>query len=356
MAMAQQAKLQTQLHPTIDESSGMLNIAGRIITHNDSGGETNLYEVDTVNGDVIREVFIANAKNVDWEALAFDNKYIYIGDIGNNYGDRTDLKIYLVEIAQVLFAPNDTAFAETIEISYADQTDFSNQVYSTNFDAESLVVVDDSLYLLTKNWGDYKTNVYPVPREPGTYALTKVDSMDVQGVITDATYDDQAQRLFLAGYTAGGPFVVGVTNFTPHHFSTGDIFRKTIQIPQGYSWKIEACATLEDDIYNLATETNSGGPAGLYWVSMNVEDAQPTAIESKNKQEIKVYPNPATNEITHTHVAGTIAKIYTLQGKELMSSSDNQIDVSSLAIGSYSVVFHHPSGEIIATQKLVVRR
>jgi hypothetical protein len=63
-----------------------------IITHNDSGGQANLYEINASTGAVLRTVAITNATNVDWEDIAQDALYIYIGDIGNNFGNRTDLK------------------------------------------------------------------------------------------------------------------------------------------------------------------------------------------------------------------------------------------------------------------------
>jgi hypothetical protein len=65
-----------------------------IITHNDSGGQANLYEINASTG-ALRTVAITNATNVDWE-YAQDASYIYIGDIGNNFGNRTDLKIYKI--------------------------------------------------------------------------------------------------------------------------------------------------------------------------------------------------------------------------------------------------------------------
>jgi hypothetical protein len=34
---------------------------------------------------VLRTVAITNATNVDWEDIAQDASYIYIGDIGNNF-------------------------------------------------------------------------------------------------------------------------------------------------------------------------------------------------------------------------------------------------------------------------------
>jgi len=74
--------------------------------------------------------------------------YIYIGDFGNNAGTRTDLKVYRVDISD--YFTNDTVNAEIIHFTYADQTNFSNQIYAHNFDAEALISIGDSLYIFTK--------------------------------------------------------------------------------------------------------------------------------------------------------------------------------------------------------------
>ena len=86
------------LDGSIEESSGMIFLDGRTITHNDSGGGAILFEVDQQTCKVTRQVAIANATNRDWEDIEQDGTYIYIGDIGNNNGTRQDLKIYRILI------------------------------------------------------------------------------------------------------------------------------------------------------------------------------------------------------------------------------------------------------------------
>jgi len=84
----------TTLSPKIEETSGLINFNGRIITHNDSGGEPSLYEIDISSGNVIRTVAISNAVNKDIEDIAQDENYIYLCDIGNNSNKRKDQTIY----------------------------------------------------------------------------------------------------------------------------------------------------------------------------------------------------------------------------------------------------------------------
>ena len=62
----------------------MLFLDGKIITHNDSGDDANLYEIDSLSGTILRTISTANAKNVDWEDLAENDTHLFITDIGNN--------------------------------------------------------------------------------------------------------------------------------------------------------------------------------------------------------------------------------------------------------------------------------
>ena len=82
------------LPDTVSETSGLIFHNGKLITHNDSGGRPELYEIDTTSLEITRTVTIENIENIDWEDIAQDDTHIYIGDFGNNGGDRTDLKIY----------------------------------------------------------------------------------------------------------------------------------------------------------------------------------------------------------------------------------------------------------------------
>jgi putative lipase involved disintegration of autophagic bodies len=85
-----------ELPSEIKETSGLLLIDGKIITHNDRGDAANLYEIDSLSGNLLRTIRITNATNEDWEDLAEDENHIYIGDFGNNDGNRTNLRIYKI--------------------------------------------------------------------------------------------------------------------------------------------------------------------------------------------------------------------------------------------------------------------
>mgnify|MGYP007089475796 FL=1 len=129
----------------VEETSGLIFLNGKIITHNDSGDDPNLYEIDTISGTILRIINITNATHIDWEDISQDNTYIYIADIGNNNGDRDNLIIY--KILKSDFISSTSVTAEQITFSYEDQTDFTSQPNNSNFDAEAIAVYEENIFI-----------------------------------------------------------------------------------------------------------------------------------------------------------------------------------------------------------------
>lgn len=250
----------TNLNSAINETSGLINFNGRIITHNDSGGEPALYEIDITNGNVIRIVTISNAKNVDIEDIAQDDNFIYLCDIGNNSNKRKDQTIY--KISKSDYLSNVDVVAEKISFSYKEQTDFTKSNQKTNFDAEAVVNINDNLFLFTKNWGNLKTSVYKIPKEKGDYELTRIDSYNINGLITGADYNIITESAILTGYLNFVPFVVRLSNFSKSNPLDGKIEKKTLNLDG--SIQIEGVASNPDGTYYISAEEFRGIPAVLY--------------------------------------------------------------------------------------------
>ena len=73
----------TKISKEIDETSALEIINGNFLTLNDSGDDPLLYIFDK-NGKILSKNLISGAQNRDWESLASDENFVYIGDIGNN--------------------------------------------------------------------------------------------------------------------------------------------------------------------------------------------------------------------------------------------------------------------------------
>lgn len=139
-AWAQPAKPQsgTRLAPSLNETSGLLVAGGTVWTHLDGGHPHRLFQVDTLTGAVLREVEIANTANTDWEDICTDGRWVFVGDFGNNNGNRKDLRIYRFPLAALLEPGVASVIADTIRFAYADQVDFTPAPRATNFDRRPL--------------------------------------------------------------------------------------------------------------------------------------------------------------------------------------------------------------------------
>ena len=196
--------LVANLVDTLSENSGLVWAAGKLYTFNDSGSGTKVYEV-TANGTIVRTIHIANSTNVDWEAMTSDSTYFYLGDFGNNNGNRTDLCIYRLLKSEVTNNTIDTVVAEKMNFSWADQLVFTSAYNANNFDCEAFYATEDSLFLFSKNWVDLKTKCYSLPNYwTDTLNATLISQFDVDGLITDACKDTINDRIYLLGYKNNG--------------------------------------------------------------------------------------------------------------------------------------------------------
>lgn len=318
----------TPLSESLRESSGLLYREGRLITHNDSGDGPRLYEVDTLTGNVLREVYVTNATNVDWEDITADTDYLYLADIGNNFGTRTDLRIYRLPWVDYLTA--DTVFAEHIDYSYADQLDFTSSQFSTPYDAEALVAIEDSLYVFTKDWSMLRTKVYSLPKTPGTYAATAVDSFAVSGLLTGVDISPAGDRLLFSAYNPAEALVLTLSNFSPPLFSQGQLDHWLPALPG--SFKTEGIGWCDDRFAFLSTEILNGQPAALYRIDTDFVDAVEEITEAVT---LRVFPQPARN---YLRVEGGLIKelrLYTLTGELMAQKEGVELDTSRLPRGIY---------------------
>lgn len=190
------------LPTSIKETSGLLYDNGYLWTHNDSGNSPKLYKLDTTTGQIVQEVTIANASNIDWEDLAQDAQHIYIGDFGNNDGNRTDLRILVLNKASIGTGAQVSVSVQSIAFRYPDQTSWARRAVH-NFDCEAFVCHQDTLHLFTKNWANKQTKHYVLPTVPGNYNARLIDSFNVRCTISGADIIEDPNagiQLILIGY------------------------------------------------------------------------------------------------------------------------------------------------------------
>jgi len=327
------------------ETSGLLFFDSKIITHNDSGNQPNLYEIDSLTGNLLRVVHVNNATNIDWEDITEDENHIYIADIGNNNGNRTDLKIY--KILKSDFKNSTSISADIISFSYEDQTNFDSKPNGSNFDAESIVVYNNSILIFTKNWNDLKTNVYKTPLITGNYLATKVSSANVDGLITGGVYNDD--RFFLTGYNASLiPFLIYIS---PNRKPGEDIFfsgfnKISLENELGQGSQLEGITNigLTSNYYisrEHFTTTINGSQYDFTQKLYEFQDATSPllSLDESKLAKIIISPIPATNKIKiNTSLPFLNLEIYNSLGKKMdipLTDTLKELDISNLEKGVY---------------------
>lgn len=191
-----------ELNPSMNETSGLQWIQGRLFSINDSGNSAEIQEINPENGVLIRKIKVTNVPNVDWEDLAASSTHLFIGDFGNNVGNRTDLKILKISIPALL-AQSEVA-AEVMEFSYPDQRDFSGVNANHNFDCEAMIFWENQLHLFSKNRGDGRTKRYTLAASAEKQVAALAESVDAEGLITGADVSPDGKNVVLLGYENQG--------------------------------------------------------------------------------------------------------------------------------------------------------
>ncbi len=331
----------TSLSDDLSETSGLVWIDGELWTHNDSGAANELHCIDTITGNISRTVSITNASSIDWEDITTDNTHLYIGDFGNNGGNRTDLCIYKVNKSFVYQDFDETIAEDTIQFYYPNQNlkhDNNPWKESTNFDCEAMIAFGDSLYLFSKNWGNNKTFLYSLPKQSGNYTATLLDSLNVEGLITAADIDTFSNRIVLLGYSDDyvSSFIWLLQDFSDQDFFSGhstkidtDLFGCQVE---GIAWK--------DSLVYFSHESISFLTAGLYRSAL--PDLNPIPTHENKTKDVCFYPNPAKNTLHFEH-CGKFQQltIFDINGKTvityLIETENFDLPIPCLRTGTYTI-------------------
>jgi len=229
---------------------------GWIWTINDSQGDPYIYALDTGTASIVKRVRVDSVENIDWEEMAQDESYLYIGDFGNNDGSRRDLRIYKISKSDL---DQPSLVPEIIQFSYPDQTDFTPALYDTPFDCEAMISSGDTLMLFTKNWTGGDTYMYKVPATRGNHIAVLCGSLNIDGQVTASAFSSGDQCLYLLGYFNYTPFVCRLKGFIP-----GADYRGTVQqnsFTDNFGTQTEGIALLDNEEILVSCEKGYGEPA-----------------------------------------------------------------------------------------------
>lgn len=327
-------KVKYLLPQEIDETSGLALYNSRLWTINDSGGLPILYAFDTVTGQVLQRITVLNATNKDWEALADDDEFIYIGDFGNNSGNRDDLAVYRVKKSEIPLQGHGSVNSEKITFTYSDYFGKIKKSRDNNYDCEAFIAKGEHLYLFSKNYGDQQSKLYQLAKEPGDYTASLITTFNTSGLITGADINTHSNEITLMGYVNQSwiPFTWLLFDFEGDNFFSGN--KRRIDLPNMVATQTEAIVytvgkneifTSEGHILysQTAYEFNSG-----IWTNNS-----PSAIPevSSNDFDFVLSPNPVKkNKLT--------------------------IEVTRLPQGEYQFEIYDTLGRMIAINKYSMRR
>jgi PKD repeat protein len=220
-----------ELPAEIEETSGLIFHNGKLWTHNDSEGEPVLYSIDTTNGQILERKTIAGVTNIDWEDLAKDATYIYIGNVGAMNSNPQIIRIKIEDIDNPELT---TIEPRIINFTYGNpdypEPDFS--VTNTRFDCEAFIAKDDTLFLFSKNWIDHQTYLYAIPNKANYFhTITPIDTLQLNYLVCAADYDYRTNTVALLGYTydvsgilpESRPYITLLRNFEGNNFFSGTV-------------------------------------------------------------------------------------------------------------------------------------
>jgi hypothetical protein len=330
-----------QLPVELLETSGISRFQQGLVTHNDNSDEQ-LYVIDTLNGTVLQTYSLNGTSNIDWEEITQDSLYLYVGDFGNNVGNRTDLHILRIEKSSLL---ESTPAIDTIAFAYEDQIDFTASNQNTAFDCEAFIAGLDSLFLFTKNWNNQSTVCYSLPKIPGNYLAHRKDSSDVNGLITGATYLPNKRLIILSGYSSLlQPFMYLLFDFEGTDFFSS--FQQKINLSLNFH-QVEGVSTTNGrDVYL----TNEYFSQSIITTQQKLHkfDLTPVLgdyISGNNvfskSSDIRIFPNPA-KDIVHIQVPkkSFCLEVRNSAGKLVKKARirhETDLDISELPNGRYFI-------------------
>lgn len=233
-----------------------------LIAFNDGGNKSELYLLN-LEGEIIKEVNVLDTKNRDWEDIAIDEAFVYIGDIGNNRNDRDNLSILKIKIEDIL--QNDEVPAQTIHFNYKEQTAFPPKATSLFYDAEGMAICNDSIWIFTKDRSSPFQGlslVYKLPIEPGIY---EVEASHQLIIGKDGWWKD---GITAADYFDGRFYLLTYNRYIVYEYENGGFNKTSEHIFEGITQR-ESIVVLHEDAIFVADEQNPiVGDVRLYKITL----------------------------------------------------------------------------------------
>jgi len=322
----------SNLPDQLPECSGMVAYEDYWLTINDSGGGNDIHILDRSTGDYIRKVEILGATNVDWESLTIYQGELYIGDTGNNIGNRMDLGVYKIALADI---NQDEVTSTFFPYKYEDQIDFDPEPEAHPFDCEAIIVNEQGIHLFTKGWNFGMIGHYLVDINAGSDNAIIVDEINLNGLVTGAHIDENGTLGFTG--TDGNAFLWLFFDYQVGAFFSGN----KRKIGLGFLGQNESLY-LDENQTAWITSEDTFQPGKIFFAQYG------SWIVSKEKNLLvtdtfDLFPNPYSNsfQVDWEVSTKTMFNIHSLAGQLLMEGE--------LKLGTNVIEFSNTAGAYLFT-------
>lgn len=176
-------------------------------TIEDAGNKNNIYGLD-LKGNIVKDIDIENASNIDWEDLTSDKQgNLYVGDFGNNSKNRDDFTIYKISNLK-----DDETDAERINFMLPKK--------AKPEDFEAFFLFNNYFYILSKD--NKSTKLFKVPNEIGKHTAEFITKFKLKGKntkITSAAISEDENTIVLLNHDK----LWKISNFKTDNFFEGTI-------------------------------------------------------------------------------------------------------------------------------------
>jgi hypothetical protein len=189
--------------------------------------------------------------NHDWESITASPEGLWIGDIGNNRGQRKDLQLFFLSGDQLKKSAKVNP-KTTISVHYPEADFPQIKGKGHNRDSEAIIFVRDNLYLFTKNRLNTDAYLALLSPEVPAQAIAPLDTLKVEMMVTGADYNETTDLLAISGYYAFKNYLAFIPLFTNQGKQFERLFRYHLRGLDGA--QIESVALGEENVIILSTE------------------------------------------------------------------------------------------------------
>lgn len=346
------------LPSSLEENSGLVVWNDFIWTFNDGGSLPEIFKLDMA-GNVLDTILVQNASNVDWEAITQSATSIFVGDFGNNAGNRTDLSIYEISKQDLLVGNPSNVHGSKRVFKYGDQNNFNLPTNGHGFDAEAFYFQADSLVILSKNWNNLYTKRYRFPAFwMDSLTINPLDSFFVDGLITDVSIDSSTNRVLALGYKNNGSnfytsFVYLLFDYQGSSIFSGN--KRRIEIgnvlnlsqTEGIAFKDALSGFISaEKIVSVITIDPK-----LFFFDFSAYFINSADLSEQELIGVEIYPNPTDEVIIFSKESlGCNLRLIDINGKTLINIAklqELQLAVDELKPGIYYLFLNNTSYKMV---------